>query len=106
MIVAMTPDPRLSRPIPAPPCFRVRVRGRASAGAPARAPAGAASLLALGLGVALAFAAGPASAQVHLRNCMEAKGASASLADSCRRALDAGGLSARQQAGAWVNMVE
>ncbi|MGM0584981.1 MAG: tetratricopeptide repeat protein [Pseudomonadota bacterium] len=40
----------------------------------------------------------------HLDRCLKAEGGSTTLADRCRRALDWGGLSARQQAAAWTNI--
>lgn len=104
MLRAMTeadPKPRSddARVTPFPPALRPAVAPRS----------GRRRGLSLGAGLALLVAGAalvpvPAAAQAYLRNCLEAKGASATLADQCRRALDGGGLSARQQAGAWVNI--
>lgn len=53
---------------------------------------------------ALSLAAAPAAANPWLEPCLKAEGASTTLADRCGRALDWGGLSAREQAAAWTNI--
>lgn len=52
----------------------------------------------------LLLLAAPASANPWLSRCLNGQGESANLADACRRAVDYGGLSAREQAVAWTNV--
>lgn len=53
---------------------------------------------------ALALAAGAAQANPWFERCMSPDSSAAQLADSCKRALDYGGLEKREQAMAWTNM--
>ncbi|MEO0683056.1 MAG: tetratricopeptide repeat protein, partial [Pseudomonadota bacterium] len=67
---------------------------------PRPAPAAAAAALAL---LAAVLAPAPAAANPHLAACVDPASPLRTMAEACRRALDWGGLSRREQAAAWTN---